>query len=63
MVLDYLHIRRETTCCLCGAHKNRGMIACWVCFMQYDLDNPSPLMEDVMQNLEQSLVESEKALR
>jgi len=63
MVLDYIHIRRETTCFLCGAHKSRGSLTCWQCFGEHHVDEPSPLLDDVMANVEQSLALSDEVVR
>jgi hypothetical protein len=55
------HIRRSNICPLCRAYKSPGLLACWPCFGEFRMADPSPLVDDVLWNVEQSLKISQEA--
>lgn len=52
---DFPNTRRNTVCPLCAGHKDRGLVACWVCYRKYDMRNGSQAAEDKIATFEAML--------
>lgn len=49
--LDHPRLRAWDVCPLCAGRKNRGLVACWDCFNEHDIDE----LERVADNAERAL--------